>query len=291
MARETAIACCKVYISESRNAQAVEKIERACKGLLINVFKDIHYNRVGFTLASSVSSPRLQEAAFQMATTALETIDFQSHSGTHPRLGVVDHISYFPLGTASLHQVAGLARSLAREIGTGIGVPTYLYGAADSENRSLDFIRRSLGYFKANSEGKWVGLMNDNLSLVPDYGPSEISSRTGVVVVGASPWVANYNVPINCSDLRVGRMIAKQVSGRGGGLPGVQAMALLHGDKAMEIACNLLDSKNVGPERVQEEVESLAQKQGLTVGKGYLTDCSEDRVLKLAYQRMKQTED
>eukprot|EP00252_Welwitschia_mirabilis_P007942 TRINITY_DN1963_c0_g1_i4.p1 TRINITY_DN1963_c0_g1~~TRINITY_DN1963_c0_g1_i4.p1 ORF type:complete len:318 (-),score=43.80 TRINITY_DN1963_c0_g1_i4:125-1006(-) len=286
-----AVACCKLYISEARNVQTLQALEKACvsysKDLLINVFKDCHYNRVCFTLASSLSSSLLPKTVMEVVRTALQTIDLQSQSGNHPRLGVVDHIWWLPLGTASLQQVASLAQSLAKDIATTFQVPTYLYGAAHSENRSLDSIRRSMRYFNSNSEGQWVGLTSDKLALAPDYGPSKISASAGLVVVGASPWVVTYNVPINCSNIAIGRWIARRVRGRGGGLPGVQALGLSHGDKGMEICCRILDPQNIGPERVQLEVERLAQQMCVGAERGYLTDYLEHQVLEIASRRLK----
>ncbi|GLJ22813.1 hypothetical protein SUGI_0429990 [Cryptomeria japonica] len=296
MLKQAALACCKLYVSESRNAKTLEAIGKAAKGhplsSLLNVFEDKDYNRVGYTLVShlehgiSLSSP-LQEAVLGMAKTALQYINLEEHGGTHPRLGVVDHICFHPLGEASLSQVASLACSVAAQIGTTLNVPTFLYGAAHHENRTLDSIRRELGYFKPNREGQWVGLASVPLSLSPEFGPCQVLPRTGVVVVGACPWVVNYNVPIVSSDLVIGRRIARKVSARGGGLPGVQAMALLHGDKVMEIACNLLDAKSVGPDKVQAEVSLLAEKEGLKSEQGYLTDYSEDQILEAACRRLK----
>lgn len=99
------------------------------------------------------------------------------------------------------------------------------------------------------------------------------------MVIGVTPWVDNYNIPVNSTDIATVRRIAKQVSGRGGGLPSVQAMALAHGDGVTEVACNLLDPGGVGAAEVQLKVEQLAAKEGLTVGKGYFTDFSCETVI------------
>ena len=101
----------------------------------------------------------------------------------------------------------------------------------------------------------------------------------GVIVIGATQWVDNYNVPIFSTDFSAVRRIAKHVSGRGGGLPSVQAMALAHGDNAIEVACNLLEPSKVGGDRVQLEVERLAKEEGVTVGKGYFTDLSQEKIV------------
>lgn len=57
-------------------------------------------------------------------------------------------------------------------------------------------------------------------------------------------------------------------------------MALTHGDVIIEVACNLLDPSKVGAKDVQLEVERLARKEGLSVGKGYFTDFSQEDIIK-----------
>ena len=124
-----ALACCKLYISEARNAPALRAIERAAAGLrpaavLVNAFADDAYNRVGYTLVSPLAGgggdsapPPLLRAAFGVVAAALEAVDFGAHAGAHPRLGVVDHIAFHPLAGAHLDDVAALTRAVAADIG------------------------------------------------------------------------------------------------------------------------------------------------------------------------------
>lgn len=169
-------------------------------------------------------------------------------------------------------------------------VPTFLYGAAHSQGRPLDAVRRALGYFRSNKQGKWVGAAPElGVSLLPDYGPSKASPRSGVVVVGATPWVTNYNVPIACTNLVIAKTIARKVSQRGGGLPEVQAMALVHGDGCIEIACNLLNVETTNPKLVQDTVAQLAEAHGVEAKPGYLTGQNRDEILELALRRLLST--
>ncbi|XP_050383670.1 uncharacterized protein LOC126800357 isoform X1 [Argentina anserina] len=285
------LGCCKVYISESRNRLALESIERAAKRFsevpIVNKFEDETYNRVGYTLVSKLAPKpsgepcTLRMAVLAMVKAAFETIDLGSHSGSHPRLGVVDHICFHPLLGASLEHVAGVANSLAEDVGFGLQVPTFVYGAAHEERRTLDSIRRELGYFKPNSDGQqWFGgPKSEYLALKPEKGPPQVTQEKGVIVIGATQWVDNYNVPVHSTDISAVRRISKRVSGRGGGLPSVQAMALVHGESVTEVACNLLEPQEVGGDRVQLEVERLAKEEGLTVGNGYFTDLSQGKLI------------
>ncbi|KAL9252588.1 Formiminotransferase cyclodeaminase-like protein [Drosera capensis] len=293
------LGCCKVYVSESRNKTALQSIERATKlffpdAAIVNKFEDETYNRVGYTLVSklplkpSSGSYSLKGAVFEMVKAALGAVDFNMHSGSHPRLGVVDHICFHPLGSTELEQIAGIAKSLASDIGFSLKVPTFLYGAAHENGRTLDSIRRELGYFSPNAHGNvWAGgPESDNLPLKPDEGPAKVDRSKGIIVIGTTKWVDNYNVPVYSTDISVARRVAKKISGRGGGLPSVQSMALAHGKDVIEVACNLLDPTLIGGDKVQIEVERLAREEGMSVGKGYYTDLSQDEItetyLKLA---------
>ncbi len=106
-----------------------------------------------------------------------------------------------------------------------------------------------------------------------------MTQAKGVVVIGVTRWVDNYNVPILSTNIAAVRRIAKRVSGRGGGLPSVQAMALAHGEDVTEVACNLLEPSKVGGDRVQQEVERLAREEAMAVEKGYFTDLSQEEII------------
>ncbi|KAH9792748.1 Folic acid binding / transferase [Citrus sinensis] len=279
------LACCKVYISESRNKAALlESIEQAAKlfsaAIIVNKFEDVTYNRVGYTVVSklpptlSLDSCPLKSTVFAMVKAAFENIDPGMHSGSHPRLGVVDHICFHPLASAPLDQVARIAKSVAGDIGSGLqgfvlqSLP-FLY--ARGEGRTLDSIRRELGYFKPNSAGnQWAGgLKSASFSLKPDKGPDQVTESKVVIVIGSTRWVDNYTVPVF------------KASERGGGLASVQAMALTQGEDITEVACNLLKPSRIGGDKVQLEADELAAEEGVAVGKGYYTDLSQEKLIEL----------
>ncbi|KAJ0427451.1 putative 5-formyltetrahydrofolate cyclo-ligase, Glutamate formimidoyltransferase [Helianthus annuus] len=250
----TSTFCCgKLYISEARNKLALESIERAAKQFpdapIVNEFKDETYNRVGYTLVS-LSSDSLKNAVFSMAKAAYEVIDLDLHTGNHPRLGVVDHICFHPLAATSLEQVATIARAIAKEVGS------MLKG----------------------------GLQSAVLPLEPDEGPAQVVKAKGVVVIGATKWVDNYNVPVFCTDISTVGRIARRVSGRGGGLASVQSLALVHDNNVIEVACKMLEPGEVGGEQVQGLVEQLGAQACVKVGKGYFTDLSPDAIVQTYFK-------
>lgn len=195
-------------------------------------------------------------------------------------------------------QAAALARSIAQQLGAGpLAVPVLTYGWAHPQQRRLDDVRRQLGYFRGAAAGSWAGALQAGgaaaaaggaaaaadaaagggmpegllLPLAPCYGPPGAPTRSGMCCVGASPWIINYNVLLHTSDVAAARHVARAVSERGGGLAGVQAMALPHID-GIEVACNLLDPRRVSPAEVLAEVQRLAGAAGLEVGPAYRTN-------------------
>lgn len=90
---------CNVYISEGRSPKLIEKMrEIACASsdvTLITSFVDEPYHRSSYTLAGMPHS--VLSTAFDMCEQALQHVDLTQHDATHPRIGVVDHISFHPL--------------------------------------------------------------------------------------------------------------------------------------------------------------------------------------------------
>ncbi|XP_020540073.1 glutamate formimidoyltransferase isoform X2 [Jatropha curcas] len=287
------LVCCKLFISESRNRTALEQIERAARlhpeTVMVNKFEDSDYNRIRYDLVSyvvldstgsAIYSP-LQQTVLAMVEAAYEAINLESHIGAHPRLGVVDEIAFHPLARASLDEAAWLAKAVAADIGSRCQVPVFLYAAAHPTGKALDTIRRELGYYRPNSMGtQWAGwTMSEILSEKPDEGPQHVSPTKGVTMIGACSWVALYNVPVMCNDVSIVRRIARMVSARGGGLPTVQALALVHGEYSVEVACMLLEPSRIGAEKVQARIEMLAAEEGLDVEQGYFTHFSPEMIV------------
>jgi hypothetical protein len=80
------------------------------------------------------------------------------------------------------------------------------------------------GYFKPNSSENWHGSIQQlQLSgFPPDAGPLAATAAAGVATVGAVPWVTNFNVPLYTEDMAAAKAVARAVSTKGGGLPGVE---------------------------------------------------------------------
>ena len=224
-----------IYVTEASPTRCLEVLrgER-----LLSYFADAAYDRCSYCVGGSPVA--VKRAVLKVAKDALERLDMRNHKGTHPTLGIVDHISVHPL-RATLQDAADAALS----IGTALPVPVLYYGAAHPEKKSLAEIRRGTTYFQKP----------------PDDG-------LGVCCCGATPHVLNYNVQVT-GDFAAAKRVASAVRTRGGnGLPGVEALALRHND-VVEIACNLLDDAPP-PEEVKAEIKKHAEKNGLLVVGDYV---------------------
>ena len=113
---------CNVYISEGQNDECIRRLEAEARdkdsstSALVHVFQDRPYNRTGFTLAGQTAS--VHEAALAIVGASIRDIDLSRQSGSHPRIGAVDHVSVHPLQDASLNEAGAAAASLARDIGS-----------------------------------------------------------------------------------------------------------------------------------------------------------------------------
>ncbi|XP_019451919.1 PREDICTED: uncharacterized protein LOC109354018 [Lupinus angustifolius] len=115
---------------------------------------------------------------------------------------------------------------------------------------------------------KSLSCIHPSLSLFQLPGATSFTSATIMHPSPNSYFSYNYNapqigvvhLPLSSSDIGAVQRIAKQISGRSGGLPSAHVMALAHVGGVIEVACDLLDPNKVGGERVQGEVEVLPRE-------------------------------
>lgn len=292
-------AACNIYISEGKDTSILDKIQSVPKQksdvILGNVFIDETYNRTGLTVVGKTVQS-IVNVAVDVADMALSLIDLTMHKATHPRLGVVDHISCHPLTPphVPLEMASDAARGIAERLGSGErAVPVYIYGHA---SRGLDAslgnkdgeigladIRRHFSYFSANEEESWEGCIQEDeylASFPPACGPLHVHPQRGIACVGSVPWVVNHNVLLDTRDVTVAKGIARLVRETGGGLKSVQAMGLVAKD-GVEVACNLLDENVSSPAKVDKMIRQLATERGIKVLNSYQTGKSVHDLLRL----------
>jgi glutamate formiminotransferase len=285
-----------VYVSEGRNQQLLNSMRLAAGQYCVHQFSDECYNRTGFTLSSRFIFP-VQAALLRLCGVALQQLDLRLHDATHPRLGVVDHVSVHSVLAESTDPHDSLAASAALECAAALAVnigislsgmlPVYFYGAALESKEPLDQVRRSLGYFRSSNSA-----LPTAIHRLPDLGPSTCHPRHGLVCVGALPWVVNFNLvldwannqfpPRDRNELLIrARKVAAVVSAHRGGPIGCQSLALPHANGTVEVACNLLAPQAPDTATVRVLVENAAHTEGLRVVRHYTTGLSPEEIWKI----------
>jgi len=247
-----------VNVAEGRRPEVLGALASACTDALLDVHADPDHHRSVFTLAGSVD--RMGEAALALARVAVERIDLSAHSGVHPRLGAVDVVPFVPLdgrGPGGLAKAGGVAHRWAERAAAELGVPVFLYGAADPDGRSLPEVRRT-----AFRERR------------PDLGPAEPHPTAGAMAVGARPVLVAFNCELTSvrngagldDDVTVAKAVARAVRERDGGLPGVRALGFALASKGRaQVSMNLVDLAATGVEAACEAVRRAAAGLGRSV--------------------------
>jgi len=198
---------CVPNFSEGRDPELIRRITDRIQSVegatLLHVDPGVATNRTVVTFAGA-PEPVL-EAAFQAIRTAAELIDMRNHHGAHPRMGATDVCPLVPLSGITLAETAALSRTLAERVGRELGIPVFLYEAAQATPT-----RKNLSVIRA---GEYEGLAEKlrRPEWRPDYGPAEFVPRSGATVIGARDFLVAYNVNLNTTSTRRANAIAFDV--------------------------------------------------------------------------------
>ncbi len=217
-------------LSEGGRRQLVDELAAAAGRSLLDVHSDRDHNRSVLTLAG----PSVEESARALTAAAVTRLDLRSHTGAHPRLGVVDVVPFVPLEGSTLADAVGARDSFAAWAAEELGLPCFLYGP----ERSLPDVRR-LAFS----------------GLAPDRGPGRPHPTAGAVAVGARPPLVAYNLWLVDSGEaaeREARRLARELRG-----PAVRALAFRLGG-SLQLSFNLIDPLAVGPAEVYDSVSRSA---------------------------------
>jgi glutamate formiminotransferase/formiminotetrahydrofolate cyclodeaminase len=155
------------------------------------------------TVVTFVGTPdAVIEAAFLAIKKASELIDMSKHKGEHPRMGATDVCPLIPVANITMEETAAYAKKLGKRVGEELGIPVYLYEAAQENEarKNLSIIRAGEyeGFFKKIKLPEWM----------PDFGPAEMPARTGATVIGARDFLVAYNVNLNTTSVRRANAVA-----------------------------------------------------------------------------------
>ncbi|CAM9443250.1 unnamed protein product [Chrysoparadoxa australica] len=119
-----------LYVSEGLNTSLVASLMELANAskdtVCIRTHCDTCYNRTGFTLVGQPEG--LSKAVLRLSETALQNIDMRHHTGTHPRLGAVDHVSLHPIGGSSMDAAAAAGDAVGGGLGS-LGMSVLCYGS------------------------------------------------------------------------------------------------------------------------------------------------------------------
>ncbi|MDR1997632.1 MAG: glutamate formiminotransferase [Candidatus Margulisbacteria bacterium] len=231
-------------IAEGRDKKKIAALLDAIRPLenlkILDYSSDPDHNRSVFTYIGSYDA--ILAAGLALTRKAVEILDLRTHTGVHPRLGVLDVLPVVPVWQADMAGAVSLARALGANI-QKFGVPVVFYeqAAVDPALRNLADVRRKSYNIKAHR-------------------------TAGLVCVGARGYLVAYNVNLAAPDLAAARTIAGQIRESGGGLRGVKALGLyLKSRGCAQVSMNLVEPEITGPEQVYARVKELAEGAGMEV--------------------------
>jgi glutamate formiminotransferase len=219
-------------VSEGRDSAAVAAIAEAFASggaRVLDTHVDAYHHRAVITLVGD--DAQLEAGLVAGIGAACRRIDLRRHDGVHPRVGAADVVPLVPLGSGDLGRAIGVARAVGRRVGDELGVPVFLYGALADGLRPAFFRRGGLGELSRRVDAG---------ELAPAYGPRSVGAVSGAVLLGVRAPLVAFNVVLRGS-FETAQEIAAAVRASSGGLPGVQALALLLGDGTVQVSTNLID--------------------------------------------------
>ena len=195
---------CVPNFSEGRDLDVIRQITAQIEGVegatLLHLDPGKATNRTVVTFAGPPDA--VVEAAFRAIAAAAELIDMRRHTGEHPRMGATDVCPLVPISGISMEETAELARRLGERVGRELGIPVYLYEAAQP-----DPARKDLAQIRA---GEYEGLPRKVLDPAwkPDYGPAAFHAKSGATVIGARDFLVAFNINLNTTSTRRANAVA-----------------------------------------------------------------------------------
>jgi glutamate formiminotransferase / formiminotetrahydrofolate cyclodeaminase len=203
---------CVPNFSEGRDLDVIRQITARIESVegatLLHLDPGKATNRTVVTFAGPPDA--VVEAAFRAIAAAAELIDMRHHTGEHPRMGATDVCPLIPVSGISMEETAELARRLAERVGNELGIPVYLYEAAQPNPA-----RKDLSVIRA---GEYEALPRKLLDPAwkPDFGPAAFVPQSGATVIGARDFLVAFNVNLNTTSSRRANAVAFDIreSGR-----------------------------------------------------------------------------
>lgn len=256
----TQLAECVPNFSEGRDPTTLDRLERAVGmsgAAVLDRHSDYDHNRSVLTFAADLAV--IAEAVVAAAEEAVRSIDLNSHTGTHPRIGALDVVPIVALDDTPWDACVRLAQSIGGRLWSELGLPVYFYGqaAVRKERQRLETVRK-LGFERL---ARYVR----GGEHLPDIGGPDLHASAGACCVGVRPPLVAYNIVLDCRDAEPAKRIASLIRASGGGLPGVKALGMyLESAQIAQVSMNVTRPDLTPLPLVFDEVSR--QAAGLGVG-------------------------
>lgn len=247
---------CVPNFSEGKDQKVIDAIFNAAKKIgnvrVLDLESNPDHNRMLFTIIGEPSA--VLSSAFEAIKTATELIDMNKHKGEHPRIGATDVVPFVPVTGVSMEECVELSNKLAQKVSEELKIPVFMYeeSAKNPEYKNLADVR----------VGEFEGFKKQMKK--PDYGPSQIHSTAGAMVIGARKYLIAFNVNLNTVEIQIAKDIAGKIREKNGGLPGVKALGF-DVDGHAQVSMNLTDFEKTNFDEAYREVEKLAKENGVTI--------------------------
>ena len=225
---------------------------------LFDVQSDGNHNRCVFTLIGSPDA--IEEAAFQLAKKAVETIDMTKHQGQHPRMGAVDVIPFVPQMDVSVQDCVEISKRVAKRCWDELSLPSFLYedSASRPERKNLAACRK----------GQFEG-MPEKLLLpdwAPDFGERRIHPTAGITAIGARMPLIAFNVNLDTADVEIAKKIAKAIRGSSGGFRSCKAIGIMLEERNIaQVSMNMVNFEDTPLYFAYEMIRALAERYGVRI--------------------------
>jgi glutamate formiminotransferase / 5-formyltetrahydrofolate cyclo-ligase len=259
--------------SEGRDSRRIEEISGAFAtgAALLDTHSDPLHNRTVATLSGApgdVVTPLVNGA-----WSCVNWIDMGKHEGAHPAIGALDVCPVVWLTEDDRDAAREAALATAREIGSDLKVPVFLYGDLAS-NES----RRERAFFRNGGLVELHRRVNGG-ELRPDFGPKKVHDKAGATLVTARPPLVAFNVELADADVLVARAVASRLRESGGGLVGVRAIGIDLGRGHSQVSTNVHDPGAVPLASLVERIRELAAPHGTYPEAGEIVGLVPERAL------------
>jgi len=220
---------CVPNFSEGQRPEVIEKIAcsiQEAEADLRDYSADADHNRCVMTILGDEDT--IYRAVMASSQVAVREINLQTHQGVHPRTGAIDVVPVVPLCGATIDDAITLADRIAQGLAGELNLPVFLYEKSAKEEQEMALPMWRRGRYKAFS---------------PDYGPGEISAKSGIVIVGAREPLVAYNINLKTQDVKIAKAIARMIREErdtNSNLEGVRSLGLyLPTAKKAQVSMNL----------------------------------------------------